>query len=184
MSKYTARGRVHLDTTQLLKKVGAFENYGKILAPAMSKTKNKMRTVLSSQIRSMYAIKKADTDPSISVRYQTVPPSITATVKGRRFTLSRFMVGGIKRMKPVKVRVKKGSTETLGSPVFANTIKGRPQVMRRVGKGRLPVDVLRTISVAQMAANKSVYDMSISETAEVLFKQIEAQHKRFIEKLK
>lgn len=181
MSSYKTggNGSVYLDTSELLARVGKLENYGKILSPAMSKTKGKFKTELSRNIREMYNIKAGDASAAISVNYRTAPPNITATVKGRRFTLGRFLVGNFKPGKPVKVRVLKGRTSSLASPTFANTITGQRQVARRVGSSRLPIEVLRTVSVAQMAERNEVYNKTLDNVGAELFKQIDAQHKRF-----
>ncbi|MNH36126.1 hypothetical protein D3C79_968880 [compost metagenome] len=80
--------------------------------------------------------------------------------RGKRFTLARFLPGGLaSTSKVAKVKIKKsaGYQRVGGEPkAFVQKVTGRTQIMRRDGRRRYPVDVMRTIATAQMVENEDV----------------------------
>jgi len=97
------------------------------------------------------------------------------TISSRRLTLpAHFKVSPSKRQQNPKVKVtifkgKQKEVVTEPKAFIGNMRNGTTQVMKRQGKGRYPVVVLRTLTIPQMATNEEVYP-NIQENAQKVFR--------------
>lgn len=96
--------------------------------------------------------------------------------RGKRFTLARFLPGGLgSSSKVAKVKIKKtaGYKRVGGAPkAFVQKVSGNSQVMRREGRNRYPVDVMRTIATAQMVENVDVANVIKQDANAMLAKRV------------
>jgi hypothetical protein len=82
-------------------------------------------------------------------------------VRSRRFTLARFLPGGVgstSKMARVKIKKSAGRVQVGGSPpaFVQRAPNGLTHIFRRAGKKRYPIDVLRSLSPTQMVENLDV----------------------------
>ena len=110
-------------------------------------------------------------------------------ISSRRLTLpAHFKVSPSKRLQnsAVKVSIFKGKQkEVVTEPkaFIGNMSNGTTQVMKRQGKGRYPVIVLRTLTIPQMAMNEEVYP-NIQENAQKVFDtRLEHETNRMLRKV-
>lgn len=102
--------------------------------------------------------------------------------RGKRFTLARFLPGGLNSTsKKASVRIKKsvGRKAVGGDPkAFVQKVTGRTQIMRREGRKRYPVDVMRTIATAQMVSNVDVSNIIQKDANAMLAKRVNHEIER------
>jgi hypothetical protein len=138
-------------------------------------------TVLSSEIRGRYNIKKSDLDPRVKIELPTGSDDLIAviTLSGydlplaffnpKQFAVNRQITrtkAGLKtktmkraaKFQGVQVEVLKGTQTQLKSAFLMNMRIGRAGVgvMRRLGSKRLPTHEKGVISIASMAQNSNV----------------------------
>lgn len=196
---------MHLDASDLLVKIDKLQDYSNILVPALGATRKKMRKVLSENIRSIYAISKPEANSRMRTKITTAPPEITITVKRKRYTLVRFLAGEIGGHPAVTV--KEGGVESVKGPSFIAPVSGNTQIVKRTGKAktvpkkgsyagkrykrgpnkgnrylREPVEVLHTVSTAQMAENEKAGEPAMKEMQQEFLLQVEKQHKKYFGK--
>jgi hypothetical protein len=147
---------------------------------ALKKVSKQAVTVLSTEVRSRYNIKKSDLDPRVKI----TPPkgddlTATITLSGydlplaffgpRQFVVNRVITrtkAGLKtvtrkraaKFQGVEVEVLKGKRTQLKSAFLMNMKVGRSGagVMQRRSKKRLPTREKGVISIAAMAQNSNV----------------------------
>jgi hypothetical protein len=139
---------------------------------AISRATNAGRTIISSQIREKFNIKKSDLDPKIGVDLSNLNQGIgILSVRGDPISMTYFgpsqIRGNIKTFvsknkglaqKQVKragtggvaVKIISGKTAQLRGAFIATGKGGNIQVFRRKGKERLPIMALKVISYASI----------------------------------
>lgn len=151
----------------------------KAIYSTMSKARRYARTLLSTEIRKKWNIKKSDLDKKIRVRVGSRGgrhyESFEMTIRGISISLSYFgakqYAGSsvITRTKTrenkrrskfqgVQVEVVKGRKIKLSGAFMQQASSGHMMVMRRKGKGRYPVRIKASISPASMFAEAATAD--------------------------
>lgn len=163
----------------------------KATAQAMNRTIDHIYTQTSREVRKEYSIKDADVKKTLH-KVKATPGRLGGAVisKGRTLTLyHHFRISPTNPMKgsryKVRVTIKKGSPEFIKTDPkpFIATANNSKQVMRRVGKARKPVTVLRSLSVPQMISNESTMQR-IQESGQKMFeKRIEHEISRRLKKV-
>lgn len=111
-------------------------------------------------------------------------------ISSRRLTLpTHFKVSPAKRLQKsnpsVKVTIFKGKQKviTTNPKPFVTTLKnGTTQIMKREGKSRYPLIVLRTLTIPQMAMNEEVYGNIQSNAQNTYYKRLEHEVNRMARK--
>ena len=151
----------------------------KAIYSTMAKVRRYARTLLSTEIRKKWNIKKGDLDKKIRIRAGSREGSHYAsfemTIKGISISLSYFgakqYAGNqvITRTKTktnkrqskfqgVQVEVLKGRRVKLSGAFLQQASSGHMMVMRRKGKSRYPVRIKASISAASMFAEAATAD--------------------------
>ncbi|QGQ97062.1 hypothetical protein EHS13_20305 [Paenibacillus psychroresistens] len=167
-----------------MKKMRGFEKeVPAAIQSALNRTIKHVETKVGQVVPKLYNITKKEVIGGTDTRYAS-RGSLNAfvTVRGKRFTLARFLPGGLgSSSKIAKVKIKKaaGYKRVGGDPkVFVQKVTGNTQVMRREGRGRYPVDVMRTIATAQMVENKDVAPIIQKSANAMLAKRVEHEIER------
>ena len=125
----------------------------RVLATSLNRTMDITKTAMSKEIRSEFNLSAAYVRDRLRIK--------RAFAKGGRFDLSAELIGGDGKRRSanvigfgarqakdgVSVQISKGKRKTINGAFIGN--KGRTVFMRE-GKGRLPINPVRTIDVAQM----------------------------------
>lgn len=163
----------------------------KATAQAMNRTIDHIYTQTSREVRKDYAIKDKDVKSTLRKIKVTSGRLAGAVIsKGRTLTLyHHFRVSPSNPLRgkryQVKVTIKKGSPEFIKTDPkpFIAAANNAKQVMRRVGKPRLPVVVLRSLSVPQMVSNEKVMQNIQESASRMLEKRIEHEINRRLKKV-
>jgi Arc/MetJ-type ribon-helix-helix transcriptional regulator len=145
----------------------------------MSKVRRKARTLLSTEIRKKWNIKKRDLDKKIRIRVGSRGgrhyESFEITIRGMSLSLSYFGAKQYARnrvitrtktrenkrrskFQGVRVEVVKGRKTKLSGAFMQQASSGHMMVMRRKGKSRYPVQIKAAISPASMFAEAATAD--------------------------
>lgn len=174
-----ATSKIVVDTSQLNKVVQGLEKYEKQMPgaamSAVNRTLDHVNTRVARFVSSEYRIKNTEVKDTIT-KNRATKGKLLAFLKseGRRLTLVRFRFGSAK--KSIKVKIKKNeSTKVVAtSPkAFIQNLRGNDQIMKRQGKKRKPVEVLRTISVPQMIDSLKVSEKIQTEANKKLAERID-----------
>ena len=167
---------IKIDTSALDKVMKGLQGFEKevpaAVQQAVNRTVNHVFTKAAQIVTKHYNITNREVKETMTKR-KASRGSLNAFVRlrGKRFTLGRFLPGGLSsssKVAKVKVKKKERYKHVGGEPkAFAQQVTGRTQVMRRMGDKRYPVDVLRTIATAQMVKDADV-ENSIQEAARVM----------------
>jgi hypothetical protein len=162
----------------------------KATAQAMNRTIDHIYTQTSREVRKDYAIKDKDVKSTLR-KVKATPGRLGGAVisTGRTLTLyNHFRVSPANptsgRKYKIKVTIRKGSPEFIKTDPkpFIATANNAKQVMKREGRARKPITVLRSLSVPQMISNEKVMN-SIQESAQVMLeKRIEHEISRRLKK--
>lgn len=157
--------RVVVDTSQLNKIVSELAGFEKQMPgaaiSAINRTLSHVNSKLGRIVTSDYNLKISDVKSTIT-KSKAGKGRLRASLRsrGRRLTFSHFKISAPgKRIKSIRVKIKKSSgfKRIRSDPAaFIQTLSGRQQVMKRVGKKRIPVEVLRTLTVPQMIESLDV----------------------------
>ena len=180
VSKMTSR--LVIDTSQLnkiVKNLGEFEKQMPgAFTSALNRTLDYVYTQTGRIVTKHYNVKVSEIKDSMKKHKATFSrPQAWIRVRSRRYTLGRFLPNGLNsKSKIAKVKIKKGAgykvvggrpgafvkrvtREKKNGETYTNT-----HVLRRVGKNRYPLEVLRTISPTEMIKSLKVMDQ-VRETA-------------------
>lgn len=148
--------RIVVDTSQLNRVVQGLGNFEKEMPRAAISAVNRTLTHVNKRTKQLvaaeYRVKSSDIQSTITIT-KARKGKLLAYIKseGRRLTLSRFKYGNSKKAIKVSIKKKEGPKQVATSPkAFIRTLNGNQQIMKRKGRSRYPVDVLRTISIPQM----------------------------------
>lgn len=179
--------RITVDVSALggiMKKLQGFEKeVPAAVQSAINRTIDHVFTRAAQVVTKSYNIKNKEVKETMTKR-KASRGSLYAFVKlrGKRFTLARFLSGGLgSKSKVAKVKIKKaaGYKKVGGDPkAFVQKVTGRTQVMRRLGDKRYPVDVMRTIATAQMVMNVDVAKVIQKDANAMLQKRVEHEIER------
>jgi len=163
---------IRIDTTQLerlTKELKGFEKEVGIAAyHALNRTIDQVITFVARTVKSNYAItdnqaeiKKTFSGGIKRPTYSDLTASLTS--RGRTLSFAHFKYSPKKRAKkkapPVKVTIIKGKQVTSKKGFIASTgaksaDKIQSNVFHRLGKKRLPIAPIRTLSIPQMISNE------------------------------
>lgn len=170
------KGLINADTKQLdrlmVELKGFEEEVGEATYHALRRTVDHVATQVTRVVPRSYAIKAKD----VRATLRKIKPSRTnlqagVESKGRTLTLAHFPHSPMKpparrrrRGYDVRVSIKKGPRMVLSTTPRAfvastgakSADKVQHNVFRRVGKSRLPIVTIRTLSVPQMITNDGV----------------------------
>lgn len=179
--------KIRLDVSALdgiVKRLSGFEKeVPAAVQQAVNRTIDHVFTRAAQAVTKAYNITNRETKDTMTKR-KASKGNLNAYVKfrGKRFTLARFLPGGLgSKSKVSKVKIKKsaGYKRVGGEPkTFNQKVSGNTQVMRRVGKNRYPVDVMRTIATAQMVMNDDVASVIQKDANAMLIKRVEHEIER------
>jgi hypothetical protein len=171
--------KVVIDTSQLNKIVNGLKGFEKQMPGAainaVNRTLDHVNTKVGRFVTGEYNISVKDVKATIT-KHRAGRGRINAWLKSRsrRLTFSHFRISTSK--KAVKVKIKKGSgfKKVRTDPAaFVQSLGGRKQIMKRIGKGRFPVEVLRSITVPQMLEAANVAEKIQAEANKKLAERIE-----------
>jgi hypothetical protein len=179
--------RITIDVSALddvAKKLKGFEKeVPQAIQQAINRTISHVETRAGRVVTKHYNIKTKEVKDSMTSR-KASRGSLYAFVRirGKRFTLARFLPSGLKSTSKIaKVKIKKGAgyKRVGGDPqAFVQKVSGNSQVMRREGRSRYPVDVMRTIATAQMVGNVDVKNTIQKDANAMLAKRVEHEIER------
>lgn len=177
---------------------------------AINRTLDHVVTQVGRIVPKTYAIKATDVKDSFKggiKRPSQTNLEASVTSKGHTLSIAHFPHSpetlviakslGVKHKKAqIKVKVKKGSykyIKTIPGAFLASTgaksaDKVQFNVFKRVGKARLPIKVIRTLSVPQMITNenigKEIQNIASSKLAERIEHEIDFRLKKMGDKIK
>ncbi|MFD5019987.1 phage tail protein [Paenibacillus sp. NPDC058367] len=179
--------RITIDTSALnrvMRGMRGFESeVPAAVLSALNRTIDHVFTKSAQEVTKRYNIKNKEVKETMYKQRASLG-RINAFVRfrGKRFTLGRFLPGGLNSTSKVaKVKIKKsaGYQRVGGEPkAFVQKVTGRAQVMRREGRRRYPVDVMRTIATAQMVENEDVQASIQTAAATMLSRRMEHEIER------
>lgn len=175
--------KVVLDTSHLNRIVEGLKGFEKEMpkayVSALNRTLDRVYSRVGSNVIEHYKVSSKEIKQSLTKNKASYSrPRAFIRIRSSRYALGRFLRGGLKSTaKKARVKVKKaaGFKPVGGDPVafVQKTPDGNTHVMRRRGKGRYPIDVLRTISPTQMVENLDVMDKIMKDAGETLQKRVE-----------
>lgn len=179
--------RITIDTSALNRVMRGMRGFERevpaAIQSAVNRTIDHIFTKSAQEVTKRYNIKNAEVKATMK-KQKASRGSINAFVRfrGSRFTLARFLPGGLaSSSKVAKVKIKKsaGYQRVGGDPkAFVQKVTGRTQVMRRDGQRRYPVDVMRTIATAQMVENTDVQAAIQTAASAMLSRRVEHEIER------
>lgn len=171
--------KIVIDTTQLNKIVKGLGEYEKQMPgaaiSAVNRTLDYVNTKVGRMVAAEYRIKVSDVKGTIT-KNKARKGKLLAFLKseGSRLTLARFRFGSSKKTVKVKIKKNDGVKKVTTNPTpFLQNLNGREQIMKRQGKRRKPVDVLRSISIPQMIDSLKVSEKIQKEANKKLAERIE-----------
>lgn len=171
--------KIVIDTSQLNKVVKGLADFEKQMpaaaVSAVNRTLDYVNTRVGRLVTNEYRVKVSDVKTTIT-KNRARKGKLLAFLKseGRRLTLGRFVFGRSKQAVKVKIKKREGAKPVTGDPrAFTQILSGRIQVMRRQGKKRYPVDVLRSISIPQMIDSLNVSNQIQEEANKKLAERID-----------
>lgn len=171
--------KIVIDTTQLNKIVKGLGEYEKQMPgaaiSAVNRTLDYVNTKVGRMVAAEYRIKVSDVKGTIT-KNKARKGKLLAFLKseGSRLTLARFRFGSSKKAVKVKIKKNDGVKKVTTNPTpFLQNLNGHEQIMKRQGKRRKPVDVLRSISIPQMIDSLKVSEKIQKEAHKKLAERIE-----------
>lgn len=184
--------KISIDASSLNKVMDKLKDFEKeipqAVRQALNRTIDHVYTQTGRIVTKHYNITVREVKDSMSKR-KASSGSLDAHVKlrGKRFTLGRFLPGGLgSKSKVAKVKIKKtaGYKRVGGEPkAFVQKVGGNAHVMRRESQTRYPIEVMRTIATAQMVGNLDVKHKIQESANEMLGKRIEHEIERRLKRM-
>lgn len=151
--------KITFDKKDLARRAEMFPKSG---AAALNRSQMKFKTLVVGETVEQFNIRKSDIGSKIFTTRAT-PSNLVVKMKAasRRLTLMRFDARETTLGGGVVVQIKRGTSKVIRGAFINKTKSGNKMVMKRVGKARYPVDVVRTISATEMMASvRASKDMS------------------------
>jgi hypothetical protein len=177
---------ISVDTKELARLIVGTKHFEKevrgALASALNRTVDHVNTKIGRIVTGEYALKTAQVKKTIKV-YKAKKGDLNASLKstGPTLALTEFphkpeslviarSIGVRSAKARPKVKVKKGKMAAVNVDpnAFLAKIKGEISIVKRTGKSRKPIHVLRSLSVPQMIGNEKVEEV-IQATAQKKF---------------
>lgn len=157
---------INVDVSSLTRIVSGLSNFQREMPGAISSSLNRtvdfMNTRTGKLVSGEYEISAKDVKKTIK-KIKSSKGSLKAGIKstGGTLTFSHFKftpkVPGRRGKVKVKVKKKEGYKEIrTAQNVFVQVITGKTQLVTRTGSARLPIHILRSLSVPQMIGNENV----------------------------
>ena len=157
---------ITIDASSLNRIAAGLNNFAKEMPGAVSSSLNRtvdfMNTRVGKLVSAEYVISSKDVKSTIK-KIKSSKGSLKAGIRSTGGTLTfshfKFTPKGPGKKGTVKVKVKKkeGYKEVRTSQgAFVQVISGNTQLATRVGSARLPINILRSLSVPQMIGNDNV----------------------------
>lgn len=153
-----------------------------VIYRALNRASQTIKTTSSREVRNTYVIKAKEVNETFKVKKANRSRlGIDVMSSGKRIPLDRFkfspnMPKPSKPPKSIKVKVKKGGrAELLHS--FVTNLHGN-KLFERVGRRRLPVRRLMTISIPEMVGTKSITKEVNNRALESFYKRVEHEISR------
>lgn len=192
-----AMGVVIQNYDQLIKDISNInKNTQKAVSRTISDFKSRGPGWISQEVTNEYNIKKKDVNETRSTRKGASTIKVAGTkvddieiiYRGRLLTPTHFSMKPTSRPNSgaytVSAQIKKSSgRKALGSNVFlaSSGAAGTTQIpFQRRGTARLPVDVIKTLSVPQMVTNEKVAENINKRIQEELGKRLEHNLKQLV----
>ena len=131
-------------------------------AAALNRSQQSFKTVVVGETIGRFNIRKGEINGKIFTQRAT-PSNLIVKMKAssRRLTVMRFDARETTLGGGVTVQIAKGHTKVIRGGFINKTKSGNKMVMKRQGKSRYPIDVIRTISATEMMASvRASKDMS------------------------
>lgn len=142
---------IKLVNKELAKRANMFPKAG---AAALNRSQQTFRVLVVGEVIQRFNIKKSDVNGKIFVNRATPERLVVKmNTSSRRMTVLRFDAKETAMGGGVTVAIVRGNTKVIRGGFINKTKSGQKLVMKRQGKGRYPVDVIRTISITEMMAS-------------------------------
>lgn len=174
---------ITIDVSSLNRIASGLSNFQKEMPGAISSSLNRtvdfMNTRVGKLVSGEYEITAKDVKKTIT-KIKSSKGSLKAGIKSTGGTLTfshfKFTPKSPGKRGKVKVKVKKreGYKEIkTNQGVFIQTIKGVTQLVTRTGRGHLPINILRSLSVPQMIQSANVGNVIQLETSRKLEERVQ-----------
>lgn len=152
----------------------------KAQANAINRSLSTTRAETVRAVREDYIVSADSVRKSIVLKTASASNPVGAVIsKGSPIALSNFDAGG----KPVKARVKKGSSpKPIKSSFEVGMKSGHTGVFKRKGKARLPIQELYGPSIPQMIGSENVIKKIEEKAMETLDKRMDHEINRVLER--
>lgn len=196
------------DFKKLAKELDKLKKNGtkQAIMAAIKRTITHVKSTTSKEIRKDYEIKSSVVGKTMNEGTKKIDSSKLAAsiiVRGRPLTLYgnfkvtpqnppisavKFGAGSqlVGKKYKVRIRIKKGKSVVIKTnpSAFIAPFSGKLQVSKRDGQKRLPISILRTVSVPQMISNEKVAERISQASGEMLDKRVKHELEYRIKKLK
>jgi hypothetical protein len=196
MGENMARGALNAtlaNSAELMAQLNGLEDKSeKAIKATINQLRNRAPGWVGQEVANVYGIKKAEIKAaggkksagSISLGGYTVD-SLYLEYKGRVLTPTHFKMKPKERKSKgyeVSAEIFKGQRKSLGHNVFLGQSgdSGTPSIpFKRVGRSRLPIEAVKTLSIPQMITNKEVNQAIYARISEEAEKVLKNQISRF-----
>lgn len=156
----------------------------KVLAKSVNRSITSVRTEAVRKTREIYTVKARDVRDTIHLT-RSKPSRLTGVISsvGSALPLSSFdhrptTVNG-KRRTPIRVTVKRGEHQALDRAFIAR-VGGNKSIYERVGKKRMPIRKLYSLSVPQMIGNEGTVQSMADKARETMDKRLDHEIDRVL----
>jgi len=185
---------INVDVRSLNRIVSGLSNFQKEMPGAISSSLNRtvdfMNTRVGKLVSGEYEISAKDVKKTIK-KIKSSKGSLKAGIRSTGGTLTfshfKFTPKSPGKKGKVKVRVKKkeGYKEiNTAQKVFVQNITGVTQLVTRAGSARLPIHILRSLSVPQMIGNENVGNIVQVEASRKLEERVQHEIEYRLNKLR
>lgn len=186
--------KINIDTSQLNRIVDGLKDAEKQMpgafVSALNRTLNRVYARSGRIVTQEYNVKATEIKEAMTKNKASFSrPRAFIRVRSKRYTLGRFLPGGLKsKSKKATVKIKKsaGRKPVLGAPkaFVQRSPDGNTHIFRREGDKRYPLELLRTISPTQMVENLKVMESIQAEVNTFLADRIEHEIQYRLKKVK
>jgi hypothetical protein len=171
--------KIVIDTSQVNRVVKGLAGLEKQMpsaaVSAVNRTLDHVNTKVGRFVTAEYNISNKDVKATLT-KHRAGRGRLRAWLKSqsRRLTFSHFRISSSKKAVKVKIKKASGFKKVNTDPgAFVQTLGGRKQIMKRIGKDRFPVQVMRSITVPQMVESLNVSDKIQTEANKKLSERIQ-----------
>lgn len=189
-----ASENITIDASSLNRIAAGLSRFEKEIPGAVSSSLNRtvdyMNTRVGKLVSQEYEITAKDVKKTIK-KIKSSKGTLRAGIRstGGTLTFSHFKftpkTPGKKGKVKVKIKKKEGYKEIKTTPkAFVQSITGKTHVVKRVGSGRLPISILRSLSVPQMIQNANVSNIVLNEANKKLEERVQHEIEYRLNKLR